>query len=98
MRVWTSPRFELKHSSLFRELADSALPQQYPSAAAKLLLKVLRNVALPQYDLDRVEATVRRIAPLHAGLDTLKDICNELAKLGYQRAGELLAWLNEGVL
>jgi hypothetical protein len=96
--VWASPNFELKYSSLFRDLADSVLPQQHPSAAAKLLLKVLRNASVPEhrYDLDRVEDIVRRIAPLHAPLHTLKDICNELAKLGYQPAGELLAWLNGG--
>jgi hypothetical protein len=94
--VWASPNFELKYSSLFHDLADSVLPQQHPSAAAKLLLKVLRNASVPEhrYDLDRVEDIVRRIAPLHAPLHTLKDICNELAKLGYQPAGELLAWLN----
>jgi hypothetical protein len=91
--VWNSPKFELTHSFLFRELANSELPQKHPAATAKLLLKVLRNTALPEYDLDQVEETVRRIAPLHAGLDTLNEICNELAKLGYLRAAELLAWL-----
>jgi len=95
--LWGSPKFELKHHFLFRELADSDLPQQYPAAAAMFLLKVLRNIEAPQYDLDKVEDTVRRIASLRAPLDTLRNICNELAKLGYQRAAELQAWL-EGEL
>jgi hypothetical protein len=94
--VWASPKFELKFSSLLHELAKSELPQQHPAAAAKLLLKILQNVTLPQYDLDKVEDTVRRIAPLHAPLNALKGICNELANLGYPRAGGLLAWLQAG--
>jgi CheY-like chemotaxis protein len=84
---------KLKNSFLFRELADSEFPRQYPSAAAKLLLKVLQNTVLPQYDLEKVEDTVRRIAPLNAPRETLKEICEELAKLGYPPAAELLAWL-----
>jgi hypothetical protein len=91
--VWESPGFELKHSSLFRELDDSQFPEKYPSAAAKLLLKVLCNTPIPDYDLDRVEDVVRRVAPLAAPLDFLEKICNELARLGYPPAAELQAWL-----
>ncbi len=94
--VWESPDFELKHSFLFRELDDSQFPQQYPPAAAKLLLKVLRNTPIADYDLDRVESTVRRVAPLQAPLDLLEKICNELARLGYPPAAELQAWLRRG--
>jgi hypothetical protein len=94
--VWESPDFELKHSFLFRELDESQFPQEYPSAAAKLLLKVLRNTAIPDYDLDRVENVVRLVAPLAAPLDFLEKICNELARLGYPPAAELQAWLRRG--
>ncbi len=94
--VWGSPKFSLNHSFLFRELADGQLPQQYPAATAKLLLKVLRNTEVVHYDLDKVEDLVRRIAGLHTPLDTLKDICNELAELGYPRAAVLEAWLQRG--
>jgi len=94
--VWESPDFELKHSFLFRELDESQFPQEYPSAAAKLLLKVLRNTPIPDYDLDRVEKVVRRVPPLGAPLDLLEEICNELARLGYPPAAELRAWLRRG--
>jgi len=94
--VWEGPKFDLKHSFLFSELADTELPQQYPTAAAKLLLKVLRHTEVAQFDLNKVEDTVRRITPLHAPLDTLKDICNELARLGYPPAAELQVWLQGG--
>ena len=95
--VWESPDFELKHSFLFRELEESQFPQEYPSAAAKLLLKVLLNTPSPDYDLDRVENVVRRVAPLAAPLNLLENICNELARLGYPPAAELRAWLRRGV-
>jgi len=91
--VWTSPEFKLKDSFLFRELADSKLPQQYPTATAKLLLKVLQNMQVAHYDLDKVEEIVRHIAPLQAPVDILNGICNELARLGYPQAAELQAWL-----
>ena len=94
--VWESPVFELKHSFLFHELDESQFPQEYPSAAAKLLLKVLRNTPIPDYDLDRVDKVVRRVAPLGAPLDLLEEICNELARLGYPPAAELRAWLRRG--
>lgn len=96
VRVWESPVFELKHSFLFHELDESQFPQEYPSAAAKLLLKVLRNTPIPDYDLDRVDNVVRRVAPLGAPLDLLEEICNELARLGYPPAAELRAWLRRG--
>jgi hypothetical protein len=94
--VSAGPQFELKHSFLFDELADSELPQQHPTASARLLLKVLRHAQVPQYDLDKVEVIVRRIAPLHAPLDTLINVCNELANLGYPPAADLQAWLQSG--
>jgi hypothetical protein len=90
------PDFELKHSFLFHELDESQFPQEYPSAAAKLLLKVLRNTPLPEYDLNRVENVVRRVAALGAPLDRLENICNELARSGYPPAAELQAWLRRG--
>ena len=37
--VLASPDFELKHSFLFRELTESAIPEKHPAATAKLFLK-----------------------------------------------------------
>ncbi len=91
--VLASGDFELKHSFLFRELAESALPEKHPTATAELLLKVLQNTRETDYDLDRVDDTVRRIAPLGAPLETLKRICDALANLGYPPAAKLQAWL-----
>ena len=94
--ICSSPAFELGDSFLFRELADTQLPEKHPSPVSALLLVVLKNTQRAFYDLDRVEGIVRRIAPLHAPMDKLKGICNELAKLGYPVAGALEAWLQNG--
>jgi hypothetical protein len=74
-------------------LAESHLPEKHPTATAKLLLKVLQNTRERDYDFDRVENTVRRIALLGAPLETLKQICDALANLGYPPAAKLQAWL-----
>jgi hypothetical protein len=94
--VWGSPKFELRHSALFTELAGSMLPLKYPVASAKLLLKVLQSTNDYQFNLEKVEETVRRIAPLGKPTDILSKICNELARLGYPPAADLQAWLDSG--
>ncbi|HVB57470.1 MAG TPA: hypothetical protein VNE63_13740 [Candidatus Acidoferrales bacterium] len=94
--VWIGPKFELKNSPLLSELADNELSKRHPTPAAKLLLRVLQNTQVAPYDLDKVEETVRRVAPLQAPSDTLSDICNELARLGYPDAAKLQTWLQGG--
>ena len=88
-----SPDFELGDTFLFRELADSNFPEAFPSAAAKLLKAILANMKVVHFDLDRVEEVVRRITPLDIPLESLNKICDELSRLGYQRAVVLNAWV-----
>jgi hypothetical protein len=65
--VCESPDFELKHSFLFRELDESQFPQEYPSAAAKLLLKVLRKLSVlfsTTMDRDFRTYTIARVSEI----------------------------------
>jgi hypothetical protein len=65
--VCESSDFELKHSFLFRELNESQFPQEYPSAAAKLLLKVLRKLSVlfsSTMDRDFRTYTIARVSEI----------------------------------
>jgi len=87
-RIAQSPAFRLKDSFIYRELDESQIPETYPSGISELLLVLLRNETETAvlYDLDRVDAIVRRIAPLHAPIEKLLSVCDELARLGYPEA------------
>ena len=92
--VWKSPKFELRDSFIFRELADTDLPERYPVAAGRLVLKVLQNMQAANFDLDRVDDLLRRILPLGSPKLLLRKVCGELARLGYPSAGDLEALIN----
>lgn len=93
--ISSGPRFELRNSFLFRELAATTLPEDYPNPAAILLLAVLKNTDVAEYDLDQVEGVVKRISPLGASPETLSEVCDQLARLGYPVAGNLKGWLRD---
>ncbi len=87
------PSFELENSFIFRELSDTKFPEEFPTSTGQLLLSVLHYTKLPEFDLDRVEEVVRRIAPLNAPAELITDICNHLGRLGYPEASTLEAWV-----
>jgi len=87
------PKFEVKEFIL-RELADTSLPNSHPKAAAQFLLKILQNMTVAYFDLDKVEEVVKRILPLGAPKELLRAICGELARLGSPGAGDLQSFIN----
>jgi hypothetical protein len=93
--IETGPPYELRDSFLFRELADGTIPANFPSASGDFLLSVLKNTREAQFDLDKVEDVVRKVAPQGARGEVLERICDELGRLGYSRAAPLKRWVRE---
>ncbi|HEV2304200.1 MAG TPA: DUF4020 domain-containing protein [Candidatus Acidoferrales bacterium] len=87
--IQKSPAFRLEHSFIYRELEESNIPSEHPSKTAELLVVLLRNEVAVLFDLDRVDAIVRRITGLGPSLPDLLAICDHLARLGYADAGNL---------
>lgn len=88
-RVCAGPAFQLDKSLIYRELDESKIPEAFPSESANMLFVLLKNEKVVLYDLDRVDAVVRRIATLGAPRPRLLAICDELARLGYPEAAVL---------
>jgi SIR2-like protein/uncharacterized protein DUF4020 len=93
--ISNGPSFELKDSFVLRELADTKYPDEFPTASGILLLAILRNMMGAPFDLEKAEEVVRRIAPRNASRSLLKDICNELGRLGYPLATALEKWTGD---
>jgi SIR2-like domain/Domain of unknown function (DUF4020) len=83
-----SPAFQLENSFIYRELDESKIPEAYPSKTAELLVVLLKNEDAVLFDLDRVDAVVRRIVA-DAPLPELFAICDDLARLGFVGAAAL---------
>jgi Domain of unknown function (DUF4020) len=93
--VSKGPNFELsEHTSIIGDLADTSLANEHPDAAARFLLKILQNMKVIYFDLDRAEDIVKRVLPLGVPKPLLRDICNEMARLGYAAAGDLQMFLD----
>ncbi len=92
--ILRGPSFELRHSFFLRELADTTFPEIFPAATGNVLSIVLRNMNAVHFDLDKVENVVKRIAPLSVSPTLLKEICNELGRLGYAPAAALGNWID----
>jgi hypothetical protein len=87
-RVLKSPKPSLARSFLYHDLSQSHVTAEHPKPTAKLLLHTLRSGLSPGYDFVQFEKIFERIAR-NADLGVLRDVCEELAKVGYPRADEL---------
>jgi Domain of unknown function (DUF4020) len=93
--IGNGPAYELRNSFLFKELAESTVPADFPSASADLLLSVLKNTREAQFDLDKVEDVVRKVSLQGARREVLEGVCDELGRLGYPGAVPLKRWVRE---
>lgn len=85
-RICSSPVPKLEHSFIYHQLSKSEIPTQHPSSTAKLVLHLLGTASVPFYDIDPVVDVVKRLAPSDIDRPGLRQICDELARLGYNGA------------
>ena len=83
----------LLNSFVIHELAeDHDYDNLYSEELAKLLLHLLKNTTNLGYfgiEMIEIEKVFRRLVSGAASRQVLKDICNELSKLGFHKALEL---------
>jgi len=82
---------ELKHSLLYFQIPETALPKRYPHSVAQLMLYLLRKSTAPIYDFDRVDDTFEQLVGGAVDARLLVEICDELAKVGHPGAARLRA-------
>jgi hypothetical protein len=90
--VCKSPRPVLEYTSVFAELMKRKVPSEYPAELAKLLRYLLPGVpdgfSILSSDLENL---VKSIAAGCVSSTDLKEICNELARIGCPKAAAIFS-------
>ena len=88
-RILRTPIPDLNGSFILTELNDSDPPQRHPEATASLVLHVLQNTNSLPWDTRGIHPLVRKLAASEETKATVRQICDELARLGDTTAAEL---------
>ncbi len=88
-KIIDSPAPHLEHSFIYYELPQTELPKLYPTPVARLLLYLLRESTAPIYDYDRIDNVFEQLILGSVDRHILLDICDALAKGGYEGANRL---------
>ena len=88
-KIRSGPVPNLQHSFIYHELSKSEIPIRHPTSTAELVLYLLSAASVPFYDIDAVVDVVRRLALSDIDRLALRQICDELARLGYYGAQAL---------
>ena len=88
-RICANPAPVMQHPFIFHELAKSNLPETHPVPVAKLLLHLIKEAKSPFWHLPETADMVTRTASGHVPRETLRGICDQLARLGYVQAATL---------
>jgi hypothetical protein len=73
---------------LFHELKESTVTTDWPNETTELLLHLTTGLTEPAYYLEDIKDLVTMLIG-KSSKHTLSQICEQLARLGYQQAGEL---------
>lgn len=88
-KITSGPAPDLERSFIYYELPETKLPELYPTPVARLLLFLLRESIAPIYDYDRIDKLFEQLALGSVDRHVLLDICEALAKRGYEGATRL---------
>ncbi len=88
-KIYRSPAPKGEHRFVYDELSESQVIKLHPKAAATLVFYLLRIGFTPVYWFDPVVKIVQDLRPFEDAKPVLRQICGELAKLGYPGAGSL---------
>jgi hypothetical protein len=88
-KVLLTPIPDLQGSFLLTELSESDLRKQYPTAAASLVLYVLKNAQALPWDTRWIEPLITELATPAESKPTIRLACDELARLGWADAPRL---------
>ena len=88
-KIYRSPEPRAEHRFLYNELSNSEVLKLHPKAAAALVLYLLRIGFTPVYWFDPLVKIVQELRSFDDAKEVLRQICGELARLGYPGAGNL---------
>jgi hypothetical protein len=88
-KITSSLAPQLERSFIYYELPETELPELYPTPVARLLLYLLRESTAPIYDYDRIDNVFEQLILGSVDRHILLDICDALAKGGYEGANRL---------
>jgi hypothetical protein len=88
-KIYRSPEPKAEHRFLYDELSKSGIITLHPRAAAVLVLYLLKSNFTPVYWFDPLVKIVQNLKVFDDAKEVLRQICGELARLGYPGAGDL---------
>ena len=88
-KIYRSPMPKAEHRFLYNELSESEITKLHSKEAATLVLYLLKVDFTPVYWFDPLIKIVQDLRGFEDAKPVLRQICGELARLGYPRAGNL---------
>jgi hypothetical protein len=88
-KIYKSPIPKAKHDFFYTELSESEVLKLHPRSSATLFLYLLKIDFTPIYWFDPLIKIVEHLKGLEDTKEVLRQICGELARLGYADAGNL---------
>ena len=88
-KIYKSPIPKAKHEFFYNKLGESGVLKLHPSSSATLVLYLLKIDFTPIYWFDPLVKIVQDLRPVEDAKQVLRQICGELARLGYPNAGSL---------
>jgi hypothetical protein len=88
-RIYRSPEPRAEHGYVYEPLSESEIMKVHPKAAARLVLYLLKINFTPIYWFEPLVKIVQALRVFDDAKEVLRQICGELARLGYSGAGSL---------
>lgn len=88
-KIYRSPKPKVEHGFVYKELSESEIIKLHPEAAAALVLYLLKIDFAPVYWFEPLVKIVEDLKSFDDAKHILREICGELARLGYPGAGNL---------
>src|SRR5262249_16625893 len=87
--IYKSPEPKAEHRFVYDQLSKSDVIRLHPKAAAALVLYLLKIDFTPVYWFEPLVKIVQDLKAFDGAKEALRQICGELARLGYPGAGVL---------
>lgn len=94
-RVCDSPAPIYGHTRIYKMLLDKNIAKRFPVSSVRLLNHLLTATNVSNYSFEEINLLYKELLIAGASTEELYKICEQLARLGYDRASELKLLLDE---
>lgn len=84
---------QIKHTMIYQTMVEKGIAKKHPSSVARLLHHLLTAPNVANWNLKKIEVLYKELLSAGAPREQLKEICEQLARLGYEDAIELSSLL-----